>query len=446
MDHHPLSAVRTVPDEKQPRTAVGVRRVAIIGLGYVGLPLAILAEERGYRVNGFDTDPIKTALLTRREAGFLSEEEARFFRKSRMSVSSDEDGILNADVLIVCVPTPVNDDLTPNLRPLESAAGAVARNLTRGALVVIESTVNPGVCEKMLDIIERSSKLTVERDFFFAHCPERVNPGDTRWNTRTIPRVVGGAGPVSLARAVAFYRSLIDAEVRPMASLKEAEAVKMVENSFRDVNIAFVNELAMSFGKAGIDLTHVIAGASTKPFSFMPHFPGCGVGGHCIPVDPYYLIRYGRDNGFEHRFLVEARRINSGMPKYTVDLLKEAMSARLKRPLSGSSVALLGLSYKRDVPDLRESPALVIRDELMKAGAEVIAYDPFLPDRSNVRNLGEALEEADAAVVATDHSMFRTLSPEEFEEHGIEVVVDGRNCLSKESFLAHGLDYRGIGR
>jgi UDP-N-acetyl-D-glucosamine dehydrogenase len=231
-----------------------------------------------------------------------------------------------------------------------------------------------------------------------------------------------------------------------MGNIKEAEAVKMVENSFRDVNIAFVNELAMSFGKAGIDVTNVIRGASTKPFAFMPHFPGCGVGGHCIPVDPYYLIRYGRENGFKHRFLETARRINNGMPHYTVELLEGALKDVQHKPLAGSTVALLGLAYKRDVPDLRESPALEIREELEDRGVHVRAYDPFVPAESDAKSLDAALRDADAAVLATDHTLFRTLAPEHFSARGVAIVIDGRNCLSKDAFQGAGLAYRGIGR
>jgi UDP-N-acetyl-D-glucosamine dehydrogenase len=430
--------------ERAPR--VKPANVAVIGLGYVGLPLAILAESRGHTIAGFDIDPVKIALLARREAGFLSEEESQAFKKSSMKIGSDERAIDGADVFVVCVPTPVDEDYRPDLTPLRSAAAIVGRNVRRGSLVVIESTVNPGVCESVaLPEIENASGLTAERDFFFAHCPERINPGDTKWTTRTIPRVVGGTGPESLRRATNFYASFVDAELRPMRTIKEAEAVKMVENSFRDVNIAFVNELAMSFGKAGIDVLSVIQGASTKPFAFMPHFPGCGVGGHCIPVDPYYLIRYGRENGFKHRFLETARRINNGMPRYTVDILEDELKTQ-GRTLTGSTVALLGLAYKRDVPDLRESPALAIREELLRRGAVVRAFDPFVPSSSDVRSLDAALRGADAAIVATDHTLFRTLAPEHFSARGVRVVIDGRNCLSKDAFQEAGLAYRGIGR
>jgi UDP-N-acetyl-D-glucosamine dehydrogenase len=424
-----------------------LRSLAIVGLGYVGLPLAILAEERGYEVRGFDVDARRIADLKRRTAPFLSENEASAFRKSAMSVSGDESVLDGASTIVICVPTPVDEAHRPDLGPLIAACETVGRHLKRGGLVVIESTVNPGACEEVaLPILERNSGLAVERDFLLAHCPERINPGDERWSVRTIPRVVGAAGPQSLARTLAFYRSIVEGEVIAMNSIKEAEAVKMVENSFRDVNIAFVNELAMSFDKAGIDIVSVIRGASTKPFSFMPHFPGCGVGGHCIPVDPYYLIRYGRENGFEHRFLAAAREINNGMPAYTVDILERMLEEERKKPLAGAHVALLGLAYKRDVPDLRESPALAIRDKLLARGARVRSFDPFALAESSVKSVEEALRGADAAIVATDHTLFRALTAQYFASRGMGIVIDGRNCLDKETFLDAGIAYHGIGR
>ncbi|MHB8660416.1 MAG: nucleotide sugar dehydrogenase [Minisyncoccota bacterium] len=423
-----------------------VRSLAVVGLGYVGLPLALLAEARGIKVHGFDIDENKTHALKKRSVSFLTEPEKQALKKSYIKFSNEENVLDGIDAYVICVPTPVDENHVPDLAPVIAAAQSVGRHLKKGGLVVIESTVNPGVCENIaLPEIARESGLRVERDFFFAHCPERINPGDAAWNVRTIPRVMGAYGPRSLTHARALYRQLISADIVSMESIKEAEAVKMVENSFRDVNIAFVNELAMSFAKAGIDIMNVINGASSKPFSFMAHYPGCGVGGHCIPVDPYYLIRYGRENGFEHRFLATAREINNSMPIYTIDLL-EKLLASLDRPIAKSTIALLGIAYKRDIPDVRESPALVIRDELERRGARVQSYDPFVKNQSTAENVDEALAGADAAVIATDHSAFSLLQPELFRTHGVPVVIDGRNCLDKNAFIAEGITYRGIGR
>lgn len=423
-----------------------IATIAVIGLGYVGLPLSILAAARGFRVIGFDIDEVKIAQLVRREASFLSEEDAaRFKHTPTLSITSKEKDLRGVDAFIICVPTPVHENTLPDLRPLESACAIVGRHLQKGGLVVIESTVNPGVCEEVaLPTLERSSGLSRE-EFYFAHCPERINPGDKRWDVSSIPRVMGALTPDGVRLAHRLYSALIDTEVLTMRSIREAEAVKMVENAFRDVNIAFVNELAMAFDRAGIDLTNVIRGASTKPFGYMAFYPGCGVGGHCIPVDPYYLIRYGRENGFEHHFLVTARRINSGMPRYTVRVLEKALQKK-KKVLSDSTVALLGLAYKRDTPDIRESPALAIRDELADNGVNVRIFDPYVPGASTVRSIKEALDGADAAVIATDHAVFRSLTPQDFKSHNVSIIVDGRNCLGKETFTESGLVYRGIGR
>ncbi len=423
-----------------------VTDVAIVGLGYVGLPLAILSASRGYNVIGFDIDEVKIAQLEKREANFLSTEESAIFRSARMlSITSNEKDLDNAQAYIVCVPTPVHENHEPDLTPLISASTIVGRHIKPGDLIVIESTVNPGVCEKVsLPILEKVSGLS-RNEFFFAHCPERINPGDSRWNVRTIPRVIGGMNPESLEKSLELYRTLIDGEIRPMGTIKEAEAVKMVENSFRDINIAFVNELAMAFDKAGIDIVNVINGAATKPFAFMPHYPGCGVGGHCIPVDPYYLIRYGIENGFDHKFLATARRINNSMPFYAVKLLSDALIED-NQTLRSSTIALLGLAYKRDVPDTRESPALVIRDALRKNGATVRTFDPYAAGASDVKTLEEALRGADAVIIATDHTLFKTLTPKNFEDAGISIVIDGRNCLSKNAFKDSRVTYRGIGR
>ncbi|MCR4325872.1 MAG: nucleotide sugar dehydrogenase [Patescibacteria group bacterium] len=428
-----------------PRYINEITSIGVVGLGYVGLPLAILAASRGFRVVGFDIDDVKVAQLARREAHFLSSEEAALFKHTpTLSVTANERDFERLDAYIICVPTPVHENHLPDLRPLESACAIVGPHIKHGTLVVIESTVSPGVCEEVaLPILERSSGRSRD-DFHFAHCPERINPGDKDWNVHTISRVIGARTPHDLERASKLYENLIDAEIVQMGSIKEAEAVKMVENAFRDVNIAFVNELAISFDRAGIDLVNVIRGASTKPFGFVPFYPGCGVGGHCIPVDPYYLIRYGKRNGFEHRFLIAARRVNSRMPLYAVSVLEEALKEK-KKKLSGAVVAILGLAYKRDVPDVRESPAAVIHDALLRKGVAVRTFDPYVPG-TTAKRLEDALSGVDAALVATDHTQFCSLTPQYFESHGVDVVVDGRNCLDKEAFMNSRILYRGIGR
>ncbi len=421
--------------------------VAVVGLGYVGLPLAVLARRKGYEVVGIDTNHTIVDMLNRNEApGYVSQEEAAEIQRQGIRAYAGPAAVAKAQTVLLCVPTPVNEDRTPDLRPLIRATTAIAPFLRKNALVIVESTVNPGVtAEVVLPILERHG-LRREETLFVAHCPERINPGDPKWNVRTIPRVLGAIGKRSLERASAFYASVIDAPITPMGSLEEAEAVKMVENSFRDINIAFVNELARSFDRLGIDVVRVIDGAATKPFGFMAHYPGCGVGGHCIPVDPYYLIEHARRNGFDHRLLRAARTVNNSMPDHTVRILEEEF-ARDGNSLLAAEVALLGLAYKRDIADTRESPALLIRDLLNEEGATVRTYDPYVPELSSADSLESALAGAHAIVLATDHSEFVSrLEPARIRKGGTRIVVDGRNCLPKDAFLKADVRYRGIGR
>ncbi len=401
-------------------------KVAVIGLGYVGLPLALLAEVKGYDVIGIDNNPQKIKNL-------------------KIKATSDFAETKDADIVIICVPTPVYKNRNPDYSPVKNACKSIAPYLKKGELVVLESTVNPGVCEEIVaPIIEKYSGLLVG-EFLLAHCPERINPGDDKWDVSNIPRVVGGWNRQSTQKAYEFYTSILSSHVKIMNSLKEAEAVKIVENSFRNINIAFVNELAQSFSKLGIDVVNVIDGASTKPFAFMAHYPGCGVGGHCIPVDPYYLIDYAKKNGYTHRFLSLACKVNEEMPSYTVSLLKRELKKQGKK-MKGSTVAVLGLSYKANIADLRESPAEDIIKHLKKGGAAVKSYDPYVDGDSKIKNLDDALESVDAVILATNHKEFLELTPEMLVKNNIKIIIDGRNCLPKKDFINAGIEYVGIGR
>lgn len=419
---------------------------AVVGLGYVGLPLALLARERGWNIIGLDIDDEKRRRIREADVPDLDENYLAALRGERLETSASFETMSGVDIIVICVPTPVNAEHEPDLAPLKSACLGVAAHLEPGQLVIIESTINPGTTEEVLiPLMNEASGLTAGEEYGVAHCPERINPGDAQWPVERIPRVIGASTPAARTRAATFYRSILEAPVREMETLREAEAVKMVENCFRDINIAFVNELAMSFSKLGIDIEHVLDGAATKPFSFMRHSPGCGVGGHCIPVDPYYLIRYARSNGFSHEFLSLARSINNRMPHFTVELLQTELGRR-HEILTGAKVALLGLSYKSNVSDLRESPSFEIAEILSEEGAEVRTFDPFAPERSSAKSLEEALDGADAAVIATAHDAFAELPPSAFLERGVRIVIDGRNCLPKEEYLAAGIAYKGIGR
>jgi len=423
-----------------------IKSVAVIGLGYVGLPLALLAARKKYHVFGIDIDPRKMEAL-HAQTSYIDDVTDEEIALSEVEFTADVSTVAQADAVIVCVPTPVDKNKQPDLSPVTGAITAIAPHIKKGTLVVIESTINPGVCDEVIiPLLEKVSGLQVGRDIYLAHCPERINPGDPQWNVSNINRVVGANSQPELDAAMELYSTLIDAEIKPMGSLKEAEAVKVVENSFRDINIAFVNELAMSFHKLGINIENVIDGAATKPFAFMAHRPGAGVGGHCIPVDPYYLIEYAHSYGFEHEFLRLARSINESMPQFTVDLLTEALN-ELATPLKGTKVTMLGLSYKPNVGDDRESPANVIRQYLEEAEVELSVYDPYISRGSTVSSLDRALDGAKAVVIATGHDEFKAMTPREFFEMGIAVVIDGRNIFrhQKDEFTKLGIVYMGIG-
>lgn len=417
--------------------------VTVVGLGYVGLPLALLASRKGYPVIGIDLDKDKISKINRREDPLGDKDIAYYLKHTKLKADTSFNAVSKSQIVIICVPTPVKNGIQPDLGPLTGAVESVAKKIKKDTLIIVESTINPGVCDEVvIPAIEQQSKLKVNKDFFVSHCPERINPGDPKWNVENIPRVAGSSNEEGLARTIAFYESIVNAPIKPMGSLKEAEAVKIVENSFRDVNIAFVNELAMSFTKIGIDVKNVIDGAATKPFAFMPHYPSVGVGGHCIPVDPYYLIEYARGYGFEHDFLALARGINNQMPAFTVEQLIEGLGeAGLK--LKDTKVTVLGLAYKPNVADDRESPSYRLIKVLESKGAIVASYDPHSLAKSTVKDLPAALKGAQAIIVATNHDEFMDLEPSKLT---CKVFIDGKNAYSRADFEAAGIIFKGIGR
>lgn len=420
--------------------------IAIIGLGYVGLPLALLAAKKRYRVIGIVKTPSKAALINRKISPIKDEDIIEDLKTTTLEATTDFRRIRDASIIVVCVPTPIDSNHMPDLEPVESATRNIGRNLQKGQTVIMESTVNPGICEEvMLPILENESGLDAGKDFYFAHCPERINPGDPRWNVENINRVLGASEERGLDIATKFYRSILTSSVKQMNNLKEAEACKVVENSFRDINIAFVNELALSFSKLGIDVVNVIDGASTKPFGFMAHYPGCGVGGHCIPVDPYYLIEYAKKNGFFHDFLSLARRINNSMPEYTANLVIKGLNEK-GIAINGANVTVLGVAYKGNIDDDRESPSYDIVRYLKESGANVSVYDPYVVKKSTVHTIDEALTDAKAIVLATGHNAFRVITAQRLKAFGIEVLVDGRNFYDKDEVISNGIVYKGIGK
>ncbi len=424
-----------------------IKNIAVIGLGYVGLPLALLAEEKGFNVTGVDLDKSKLESLGKKQPIIDDVDANKRLKTTKIKFSDDFSLLKDVDAAIICVPTPVDEKKNPDLRAVKGAATSAAKNLRPGSLLIVESTINPGVCDEVIiPLIESETEHTVGKTLYIAHCPERINPGDPKWHVGNINRVLGADSEEALDLAYDFYSRLIDAQVKKMGSLKEAEAVKIVENSFRDINIAFVNELAMSFEKLGINVTNVIDGAATKPFAFMAHYPGIGVGGHCIPVDPYYLIEYARNNGFEHKFISLARNINESMPIYAIDLLEQTLIGKTGKPLKDSSVAVLGLSYKANVGDDRESPAYTVISQLKKRGAKIDTYDPYMPEKSTAKSLKEAIEGKQAIILVTEHKEFAENLPSLVAD-SLEVLLDGRNILGeyKDKFAKQNITYIGIG-
>jgi nucleotide sugar dehydrogenase len=407
--------------------------------------LAVLCAEKGYEVSGFDLDQEKIEKIKQGKSPFIEEfiEKRKEYLK-QLKVSNKSEVIKDTDILVICVPTPVDKDYYPDLKPVKGAIRAAIKNHKPGRMIIMESTINPGVCEEVIEPIFKGEGLEEGRDYYLSHCPERIDPGNKKWDVSNISRVVGSMSERGLERSKNFYKSIIDGEIKPMKYIREAEAVKVVENSFRDINIAFVNELAQSFDQMKIDVKDVIDGAATKPFAFMAHYPGRGVGGHCIPVDPYYLIEQAKRKGFSHKFLKTAREINNYMPFYTIKLLQDLLN-ETEMPLKNTKVGILGLSYKANIDDLRESPVFKMLEELDKKGAESIKFDPYIPQESDVESLDSLIEESQALLLVTNHKDFRGIE-EKIMGKNIKAVVDGMNFLDGEKIKKAGILYHGIGR
>jgi UDP-N-acetyl-D-glucosamine dehydrogenase len=424
----------------------GIKSVCIIGLGYVGLPLACVCAEKGYTTYGFD---VKKEIVDKTNLG-ISHIDDEWLKqhvkqvKGKIIATTDSSVIAKSDIVLICVPTPIDKQYHPDLKPVVLSTESISKHLKKDHIIVLESTVFPGTVEEVMQPILEKSGLKAGKDFILAHCPERIDPGNKKWNVTNIPRVVG-AIPREKTKVVAdFYRSITSGDVIELNSIKAAEATKIMENTFRDINIAFVNEMAMSFDSLGIDITEVIKGASSKPFAFMPHYPGCGVGGHCIPVDPYYLIERAKTAGFSHNFLSLAREINNSMPQYTVGRLVDALNAAGKS-VRGTRVTVLGVSYKGGVDDDRESPSYKIIAELEKLGPVLKVFDPHLLAKSTVKTLDEALD-TDAIIIATNHPEFKVITPDMLVKKGVKVVIDGKNLLDPAAIKKVGIIYGGIGR
>ena len=416
-------------------------RVGIIGLGYVGLPLAATAARRGFPVLGFDVDPGKIENIN---AGIsyidavtpeaMTEAQAT----GGLSATTDFSGLADMDVIIICVPTPLNSQREPDLSFVEDTTRTIAKHISKDTIVVLESTTYPGTTDEVLRPILETSGLEPGKDIFLGFSPEREDPGNTAFNTASIPKVVAGDGAQAGDLVAAFYERVVDTVVR-VPSTQTAEAVKITENIFRAVNIALVNELKLVYDAMGIDVWDVIDGAATKPFGFMPFYPGPGLGGHCIPIDPFYLTWKAREYEIPTRFIELAGEINTRMPHHVIDRLREIVDRDSGKGLNGTDILLVGVAYKKNVSDMRESPAMKLMQLLDEAGAKTAFIDPHVPVIPPMREYGQytdrpAMDSADikpgqfaAVLIATDHD---AIDYEALISLGCP-VVDTRNAIAR---------------
>jgi UDP-N-acetyl-D-glucosamine dehydrogenase len=408
-------------------------KIGVIGLGYVGLPLAVEFARAGFDVTGFDVDARKTEQL---QAGrsyipdVADADVAAMVKAGRLHATTEMGGLGAMDAIDICVPTPLRKTKDPDLSYVVLAVEAVAATLRKGQLVILESTTYPGTTDEVVQPMLEAKGLRADVDFFLAFSPERVDPGNKQFTTRNIPKIVGGIGTASTEAAAALYATTVD-RVVPVSSTRVAEMVKLLENTFRAVNIGLVNEIALMCHKMDIGVWEVIDAAKTKPFGFMPFYPGPGLGGHCIPIDPFYLSWKARQNGFECRFIELAGHVNGAMPQFVVERVGDALNS-VRKAINGARIHVFGVAYKRDVNDMRESPALDVMELLGKRGAVLSYSDPFVPQLrlddhtlTSVEVADVLRQPPDCGVVCTDHSVFNY---DAIVKSGV-LLVDTRNAL-----------------
>jgi len=419
-------------------------RLGVVGLGYVGLPLAVEMARAGFQVTGIDVSDEKIRMLQEGQSyveDVPSATVAELVEDGRLHATRSFNALAELDAVNICVPTPLRKTRDPDVSFIVSAVKEIAPRLHRGQLIILESTTYPGTTEELILPRLEETGLRVGEDFFLAFSPERVDPGNSTWTTKNIPKVVGGVSPTCTAMAEALYHSVLE-NVVPVSSTRVAEMVKLLENTFRSVNIGLVNELALMCRQMGIDVWEVIDAAATKPFGFMPFYPGPGLGGHCIPIDPFYLSWKARLSGFEARFIELAGQVNSGMPAHVVHRVTQALNSKGKA-VRGARLLIMGVAYKSNIDDLRESPSLDIMTMLREMGGELTYHDPYVPqmrfEGASLRSVPltpEVVAAADCVVITTAHThvdydlVFRDAS----------LIVDTRNALKgRESEKIHRL-------
>jgi UDP-N-acetyl-D-glucosamine dehydrogenase len=410
--------------------------VAVVGMGYVGLPLAVLFAEAGFNVTGVELNESKVEALCRGESYIMDvpgEQVARLVATGRLKATTDFSFLKQADAVSICVPTPLRKTGDPDLSFILDATRELAAYIHPGMVIVLESTTYPGTTrEILLPTLTEQSGLTVGEDFFLAFSPERVDPGREDWTTYNTPKVIGGITPACTEVAANWYQLALKTVV-PVSSTESAEMTKLLENTFRMINIGLVNEMAIMCDRLGIDVWEVIDAAATKPFGFMRFTPGPGLGGHCIPIDPLYLSWKLRALNYTARFIDLASEINTGMPRYVVNKIQDALNDQAK-PIKGSHILVLGAAYKPDVDDLRESPALDVIGLLRQKGAEVSYHDPYIPhvqhedwDLPSVPDVIQAAKQADCVVIITNHTVYDYA---QLLEHS-RLILDTRNALGQ---------------
>ncbi len=417
--------------------------IGVIGLGYVGLPLIVEFCLNGYRGIGFEVDTKKVEQITAGHSYIVdvtSENVQQCVNNGKLTATTDFSELANCDVIIICVPTPLRKTKDPDMSYIIAAGEEIQKYMRRGQLMILESTTYPGTTDEVLQPMFEEKGFQLDEDFLLAFSPERVDPGNPQYQTHNIPKVVGGVSDDSTEVAALLYRQIVN-EVHPVSSARVAEACKLWENTFRAINIGMANEMARLCNTLGIDTWEVVRAAATKPFGFMAFYPGPGIGGHCIPLDPHYLSWKARQHGFDSQFISLAEQVNSGMPAYVVKLVSTALND-VKKAVNGSKVLILGVAYKKDIDDMRESPALSIIDLLRARGADLVYHDPFVPEVTfdHAYTIGEAeplynseltddlMRNSDCVIICTEHTDIDYRRVCELAP----LIVDTRNALSAE--------------
>ncbi len=430
-----------IKDELKQKISDRSAVIGVIGLGYVGLPLIVEFALKGFRGIGFEVDAKKAEDINAGESYIVdvpSENLRKCIADGKLAATTDFSRLTECDAIVICVPTPLRKTKDPDMSYIISAGEEIQEFMRKGQLVILESTTYPGTTDEVLQPMLEENGFTLDKDFLLAFSPERVDPGNPQFQTHNIPKVVGGVSEDSTEVAAFLYGQIVD-DVHSVSSARVAEACKLWENTFRAINIGMANEMARLCKTLGIDTWEVVRAAATKPFGFMPFYPGPGIGGHCIPLDPHYLSWKARQHGFDSQFISLAEQVNSAMPAYVVKLVSTSLND-VRKAVNGSKVLVLGVAYKKDIDDMRESPALSIIDLLRSRGADVCYHDPFVPEVTfdHAYTIGEAeplqnseltdelIQQSDCVIICTEHS--------DVDYHRIcelaPLIVDTRNALS----------------